>query len=75
MSSFNPKFGSPEIVLDNHISVKATAECSGYNVQYPRRLLRNGHLDGVKISQVWLIKLASLKAYLKRVIIESCGLP
>jgi excisionase family DNA binding protein len=54
------------LVLDQHISVKAAAEFSGYKVQYLRRLLRNGHLQGIKIGQVWLIKLASLDAYLKR---------
>ena len=52
-----------EIVLEKHISVKAAAEFSGYNIQYLRRLLRTGRLEGIKIGQVWLIKLASLEAY------------
>jgi excisionase family DNA binding protein len=65
MFSFNPHVGSPEVVLEKHISVKAAAEFSGYSVQYLRRLLRNGHLEGIKIGQVWLIKLASLETYLR----------
>ena len=52
-----------EIVLEKHISVKAAAEFSGYSIQYLRRLLRSGRLEGIKIGQVWLIKLASLEAY------------
>jgi excisionase family DNA binding protein len=66
MFSFAPQVDSPEIVLEKHISVKAAAEFSGYDIQYLRRLLRIGHLEGIKIGQVWLIKLASLDAYMKR---------
>ena len=55
-----------EIVLERHISVKAAAEFSGYNFQYLRRLLETDRLEGIKIGQVWLIRLASLDAYLKR---------
>jgi excisionase family DNA binding protein len=65
MFSFKPQFGSPEVVLEKHISVKAAAEFSGYNVQYLRRLLRNGRLEGIKIGQVWLIEMASLDHYLR----------
>jgi excisionase family DNA binding protein len=65
MFSFNPQFHSPEVVLEKHVSVKAAAECSGYSVQYLRRLLRQDRLEGVKIGQVWLINLASLEAYLR----------
>lgn len=56
--------GVAGIVLERHISVKATAEHIGYNEQYLRRLLRNGRLEGIKIGQVWLIELASLEAHL-----------
>ena len=63
MFSFNPQIDSPEIVLERHVSVKAAAEFSGYNIQYLRRLLRAGQLEGIKIGQVWLIKLASLETY------------
>ena len=50
------------VVLDRHLSVRAAAESSGCNEQYLRRLLRTGQLQGVKIGQVWLIRLASLDA-------------
>jgi excisionase family DNA binding protein len=63
MFSFNPQIESPEVVLERHISVKAASEFTGYNIQYLRRLLRAGQLEGVKIGQVWLIKLASLETY------------
>ncbi len=51
-------------VLEKHLSVKAAAEYSSYNGQYLRRLLRTGRLEGIRIGQVWLIKLASLEAHL-----------
>ena len=65
MFSCNPHFRSPEVVLEKHISVKAAAECSGYSIQYLRRLLRDGRLDGTKIGQVWLIKMASFDHHLR----------
>ena len=64
MFSFNPQVKSPEMVLEKHLSVKAAAEISGYSIQYLRRLLREGLLEGIKIGQVWLIKMASLDTYL-----------
>ena len=67
MIFFNPSDSSllslDGILLDKCITVKAAAEVTGYSVQYLRRLLRSGKLDGVKIGQVWLIKLASLETY------------
>jgi hypothetical protein len=57
MSAFNPQ------VIDNHISVQAAAQFTGYNIQYLRRLLRARKLTVTKIRQVWLIKLSSLEAY------------
>ena len=65
MFSFYPQVDSPEVVREKHISVKAAAEFSGYSIQYLRRLLRNGRLEGVKISQVWQIKMDSLEAYVR----------
>jgi excisionase family DNA binding protein len=35
--------------------VQAAASYSGYCLQYLRRLLRNGKLEGVKIGQLWLV--------------------
>jgi hypothetical protein len=38
-------------VFNNCISVKAAAFHSSYNVQYLRRLLREGRLIGMKLGQ------------------------
>ena len=53
---------SPEVervgaVISHHLTVQAAAVLSGYSIQYLRRLLRDGTLEGVKIGQVWLISL------------------
>ena len=64
MVSLLPQDKPIGFVLDRHLSVKAAADCLGYNEQYLRRLLRTGRLDGVKIGQVWLIKLGSPEAHL-----------
>ena len=60
------QLASPGVVLERHLSVKAAAQYSGYNEQYLRRLLLAGRLKGIKIGQVWLIKLASLEAHLRK---------
>ena len=65
---FNPpdsSFDSIDILKGNYLSVQSAGRFSGYNVQYLRRLLRNGMLGGVKIGQVWLIKLASLESHIE----------
>ncbi|GEM_PF-507566 len=70
MSSFNcnisPLQNSEGILLDKFITVQAAAEVTGYCSQYLRRLLRTRKLDGIKVGQVWLIKMASLGAHLKQ---------
>lgn len=53
------------IVFNNCISVKAAAFHSGYNVQYLRRLLRDGRLLGMKLGQTWLIDKDTFEAYLE----------
>jgi len=53
------------IVLNNHISVKAAAQYSGYSLQYLRRMLRSGKLPGLKIGQLWLIEKQVFDAYLE----------
>jgi hypothetical protein len=58
--------GLTGFVLEQHLSVRAASQHFGYNEQYLRRLLRAGRLHGVKIGQVWLIKLNSLEAHLRR---------
>ena len=52
---------------DSYMSVQAAAEFSGYSLQYLRRLVNGGAIDGTRIGQVWLVNVASLKAYLKDV--------
>ncbi len=46
------------------ISVKSAAEFSGYNQQYLRRLLRNGHFKSKKIGQIWFIDICEFNNYL-----------
>lgn len=53
------------IVFNNCISVKGAAFHSGYNVQYLRRLIRNGKLPGLKLGQTWLIDKCTFEAYLE----------
>ena len=43
------------IVLNHLISVEVAASYSGYSRQYIRRLLRLGHLVGLKVGQLWLM--------------------
>ena len=58
--------GSPfPFVFNNCISVNIAAFHSGYNVQYLRRLLRDGRLSGVKLGQTWLLDKNTFEAYLK----------
>lgn len=66
MGLFVSQLASPGVVLEKYLSVKAAAETFGYNEQYLRRLLRAGRLEGVKIGQIWLIKLESLEAHLHK---------
>jgi hypothetical protein len=47
------------VVLNNLISVKDAAECSGFSLQHIRRLLR---LE--KLGQVWLSEMDSFETYL-----------
>ncbi len=56
---------SIDILQENYLSVQSACRLSGYNVQYLRRLLRTGKLDGVKIGQVWLIKFISLAQHIE----------
>ena len=54
------------IVFNNCISVKAAAFHSSYNVQYLRRLLRDGRLLGMKLGQTWLIDKSMFETYLEK---------
>ncbi len=53
------------IVFNNCISVKGAAFHSGYNVQYLRRLLRDGRLSGVKLGQTWLIDKSTFEDFIE----------
>ena len=55
------------ILFKEHLSVQAASEATGYNIQYLRRLLRSGTLEGIKIGQIWLIEMQSLETCLQHV--------
>ena len=57
---------STTFVLNNHISVRAAAYFSGYSLQYLRRLLRTGKLDGLKVGQLWLIDKTAFDTYIEK---------
>ena len=71
MITFNSPYISSEsnkgILIDGHITVQAASDTTGYNMQYLRRLLRSGKLEGIKIGQIWLIEMQSLETYLQHV--------
>ena len=64
MISFNQAV-SPQ-VLNNHISVQVAASYSGYSMQYLRRLLRKGKIEGTKIGQLWLVEKGALDFYIEK---------
>jgi excisionase family DNA binding protein len=64
MFVFNSGF-SPQ-VLNNHISVQVAASYSGYSLQYLRRLLRTGKLEGIKIGQLWLVEKGAFDLYFEQ---------
>jgi len=66
-SSISPLENSTGILVERYISVQAAADLTGYNLQYLRRLLRSGKLEGIKIGQLWLIEMQSLETYLQHV--------
>ena len=70
MISFNSSNISQQsntgVFINQHITVQASAEVTGYNIQYLRRMLRSGALEGVKIGQMWLIEMDALESHLKR---------
>ena len=47
-----------------YVSIKEASLLTGYNIQYLRRMLRHGKIQGLKIGQIWLIKKFSLETYL-----------
>jgi hypothetical protein len=71
MISFNSLNNSQQshtgILINQHVTVQAAADVTGYNIQYLRRLLRSGTLEGLKIGQIWLIEMQSLEVYLQHI--------
>ena len=71
MVSFNSPYISQQshtgILINRYVTVQAAADLTGYNIQYLRRLLRSGKLEGIKIGQIWLIEIQSLEMYLQHV--------
>ena len=71
MILFNSSTTSQEsilgILINRHVPVQAAAEFTGDNIQYLRRMLRSGALEGIKIGQIWLIDMESLLTYLEHV--------
>ncbi len=71
MISFNTPIISQQshtgILINQHLTVQAAADVTGYNIQYLRRLLRSDKLEGIKIGQIWLIEMQSLEKYLQHV--------
>lgn len=53
-------------IFNNCISVKGAAFHSGYNVQYLRRLLRDGRMSGFKLGQTWLLDKHTFETYLDK---------
>jgi hypothetical protein len=69
MSVFKASFPTVDNsqIIQQHISVQVASASTGYNIQYLRRLLRSGTLNGIKIGQMWLIDMVSLETYLKHI--------
>ena len=71
MITFNSPNTSPQsntsILINRYETVQAAADATGYNIQYLRRLLRSGKLEGIKIGQIWLIEMQSLEKYIQNV--------
>ena len=52
------------LVLNNLISVKDAAECSGYSLHHFRRLLRLEKQVGLRLGQGWLSEMGYFETYL-----------
>ena len=58
--SFNEQF---DFTIE-YFTVKTTAEISGYNQQYLRRLLRGDVFRSKRLGQIWLIDRVDFLSYL-----------
>ena len=52
------------LISGQYLTVQMAVEATGYNAQYLRRLLRAGKLEGIRVAQVWLIRLEALRAHM-----------
>jgi excisionase family DNA binding protein len=67
MNLFNtPCCSEDNLISGQYLTVQTAADATGYNAQYLRRLLRTGKLEGLRVAQVWLIRLEGLQVYLER---------
>lgn len=51
---------------DKWLSTEAAAELSGYHVNYIRRLIRQGEIEGRKWGPAWMVNRPSLLDYLEK---------
>jgi hypothetical protein len=58
-----PNISSSSHEAKTYISVKTAMINYGYSDQYLRRLLRENRLEGIKIGQMWFIRINSLSDY------------
>jgi excisionase family DNA binding protein len=65
MASYNQQI--TPFVLNYYISVQVASAYSGYSLQYLRRLLRKGKLEGIKIGQLWLVDKGAFDICLEQV--------
>ena len=65
--SISPSKNPNGILIEKYVTVQAAAEVTGYNIQYLRRLMRSGTLEGIKIGQIWLIEMEFLESYLQTI--------
>lgn len=47
-------------------TIQEASEETGYNPEHLRRLIRQGKIDGAKVGTFWLVRMDSLRDYLKK---------
>ncbi len=52
-------------MADDWMSIRDATKLSGYHPDHLRTLIRQGRIEGRKVVIVWLVKRASLLAYLR----------
>ena len=64
MVLFHLQNDHPGVILEDCVTAEAAAELTGYNIQHIRRLTNAGRLEAIRVGRSWLIKVASIEAYL-----------